>query len=572
MIFDNLYWREPLWLFAFLLPWLIILNRSYYQKKRWYKIADPHLLAWCYAHSRSSGENFQRLLFALAWLFFCVALAGPRTAQWIPPSLQQKNISVTLIFDYSSSMKAIDHNTSRIVQAQNIVKYWLKDLPPNVRVGLRIFSGHSHNLLIPTSDKTLVNYFVEQLHKFRPPTLGNNLADALQAAKKQFNSLTGEHYIIVLSDGDLGKKSTNAVQNIATQIKTEAHLHLSIIGVGKDEAVRIPLSKTKMLTHQGKVIVTRRHIPPLKKLAQVSGGRYYSAEQIQELKLEQILALPKARIDTKFTQHILWHEWFFIPLLAAVFFTLLALQISGANSRRLAGATLMLLLSSCYQSDKAGEDGYSQFVQGVACYRLKNYSCAQQFFTAVAWSASEPSLQAKAVFNLGNTYYKLGDYEQALVLFKDAEQRGISITKTRINQAFSASFAAAVQQHLADIAKTKQKAEWLAAAGKMPEGFSDRLAEGITLKRGVLRQDNHQNHFFPGMSSKERNLLLDYGIKRIQNKQKVQQVSNNNSWVFSAQDKEPQDTAALLNDLMSYETGFHYVPDEALQIEGQRSW
>jgi len=515
-----------------------------------------------------------------------VALAGPRTPQWIPPSLQQENISIAIVIDFSSSMKAVDNNTSRIVQAQTLINHWLEELAPQVRVGLSIFSGHSHTLLIPTTDKALLKYFVEQLHRLRPPTMGNNLAESLQTVKKQLITLKGEHYIIVLSDGDLGTKSADAAQSIAAQIKTETHLHLSVIGVGKDEAVRIPLSETKMLTHKGKVIVTRRHISPLKKLAEVSAGSYYPVEAIKLLKLEQVLDLPKIRIEAQFNHRILWHEWFFIPLLGAVFFTLLALQISAGSSYRLTAAALIVLLSGCYQSNEPGEDdtmGFSQddtigftqddyvgFTQGVACYRLKDYTCAQQFFSAAAWSASNSSLQAKAVFNLGNTYFQLGDYEQALVLFMDAEQRGISKTKTRINLEFATVLAAAMRQRLADIAKTKQKADWLAAAGKLSEGFEGRFSDGLTLKK--LKQDTQNKLFFSGISSRERSLLLEYGIKRLQNRQKVQNVSSNNSWVFSTQDKPAQDTAALFNELMAFETGLQYVPDEPLQIEGQRSW
>jgi len=567
MIFDGLYWREPLCLLIFLLPWFIVFGRYYYQKKIWYKIADSNLLPWVQAQSDLVGQILQKLLFILAWLLFSVALAGPRTVQWIPPSLQAEDVSIALIIDFSSSMNAVDHNTSRIVQAQSLIKHWLEELPPKVRVGLNIFSGHSHSLLIPTTDHALLKHFVEQLHKFRPPTLGNNLAESLQAAKKQLNASKGDHYIVVLSDGDLGKKAADVAQNIAVQIKADDHLHLNIIGVGKDEAVRIPLSDTKILIHNGKIIVSRRHISQLKKLAEISGGSYYPLETIKQLKLEYVLDLPKVRIDNTLKHRILWREWFFIPLLAAVFFTLLALQISVRRSGKLTATALILLLSGCYQTNDSSEDDYSLFSKGVTCYRLKDYTCAQQFFSTVSWSASNPSLQAKAVFNLGNTYFKLGDYEQALVLFKDAEQRGIPVIQTRINQEFSASLAAAVRQRLVDNVKTKQKADWLAAAGKMPEGFADRLAEGIYLK-----QDTHYHSLFSGMSSTEQSLLLDSGIKRMQSRQKVQRVSSDDSWVFATQDKEPQDTAALLNDLMSYESGFHYVPDEPLELEGQRSW
>ena len=101
MIIDTLYWREPLCLFTLFLPGLIILFTYYYQKKQWQQMADPDLLPWVQAKSQSSRQTISQVLLAIAWLFFSIALAGPRTPQWIPPALQNDDVSVMAVIDFS---------------------------------------------------------------------------------------------------------------------------------------------------------------------------------------------------------------------------------------------------------------------------------------------------------------------------------------------------------------------------------------------------------------------------------------------------------------------------------------
>ena len=612
MILDMLYWREPLWLLSFLLPWFIIAITYFYQKKIWLQIADPQLLAWLSTHSNSSHQKIRQILLTIAWLLFSIALAGPRTPQWIPPSLQADDVSIMIIVDFSTSMQAMDGhikraNMDRISQARKLLEHWLDELNPSLmparmRMGLSIYAAHSHTLLIPSNDKALLKHYIAQLQQFRPPTLGNNLAAALKNAQQLLKPFKGEQHIILLSDGDLGTKSAKSAQTMMLQIQSDERLNLTIIGLGKDEAVSIPAKSNQTSDLDRKTIISRRHISWLKQLAQQSNGKYYNAESLKSLKLEQILNLPVAQIDPRSNHQILWDEWFYIPLLAGIILTLLALQISAIRLFQLTSIFLLIFLGGCDQNRsqlqlnnninnallsgdyakvltliKANESLDNDFIifsEGVACYRLKDYFCAQRAFSSLAWSASDAALKSKAIFNLANTHYKLGDYEQASILFQEAQQLGISATKTQINQAFADSLAAAVQGRLDDIAKTKQRADWLSAAQKLPEEFNDRIAEGIYLSQKNNTRNVFSNLSF-NLSHKEQRQLIELGVKYIKTKSKSRSQSqySENFWVASTQKKKKkQQTAQLFNQLMGFEIGLHYVPEEPLQVQGQRPW
>jgi len=344
-------------------------------------------------------------------------------------------------------------------------------------------------------------------------------------------------------------------------------IKLHVIGVGQSEAVRVPESATKSMMDDGKIIVSRRQAAWLQNFAEQAAGTYQSAELVEQLDLTQLLDLPRPEIDPQYREQILWDEWFFIPLLAGVLLCLLALQLSIVLSVPLLSISVLFILAGCNLVFEREEDYREYFAEGVACYRQSDYTCAAQAFSRAAWSTTDEALRGRAVFNLGNSYFRLGDYEQASVLFSDAELLGVDSIKTQLNREFADSLAAAVQQRLLDIAKTKQRAQWRAAAHKLPEDLEDRIAEGVNLS-----QPEKKKIVFADLSASEQNALVLHGIKRIQTTRKAKKSSGRNFWVLSTQDDLPQQTAGLFNSLMAFESGLHYVPDEPVQIKGQRPW
>ena len=605
MSFETLYWREPLFILSIFLPLIIILLVHYRQKKIWQQLADPHLLPWLQASSKSSRQLLSKSLLAIAWVLFSIALAGPRTPQWIPPSLQADDVSIITIVDFSRSMNAKDGNKNRIVQAQILLKHWLKlwskEGSASMRMGLIIYAGHSHTLLKPTHDKALIQHYIEQLHQFRPPTLGNNLAASLQTASDLLKDTKGQRYILLLSDGDLGDKASDAAGIIAAQLKNENLLKINIIGVGKSEAVRVPAAMNEPLIVDGKSIVSARQSGRLKKIASQSGGVYQSAESVAQLNLKQALHLAESRIDPEHNHQILWDEWFFIPLLGGILFCLLALLSTASTAIKLFTTAFLFTISGCELSvnpladntkatniqvirainaalDSAdyaqvrrlaeNNNGYDyRFAEGVACYRLKDYPCAREAFSTAAWSAADDTLRGRAVFNLANTHYRLADYDQASVLFNDAQQLGIDKNKTLRNRQFSDSLAAAVEHRIAQIARSKQRAQWRESARILTDDLSERIADLSSQSSAQTK-----NSPFYNLSISQQNSLIAQGVKRKQNRHKNNASLSGNFWVRSNQDNLPQQTSGLFNSLMPIEIGIHYVPDKPLAIQGQRSW
>ncbi len=589
---EGIYWYLPGALVLLLVPFLVVFGIYFKQRIRWQQIADEHFLPWLQADSGKLKLTPCLLFLSAAWLMFCLALAGPRTVQWVPPALLQQSSTVRVLVDFSQSMQAIDSSQNRIAQVQQQLQQWTGILPEQTKVGLSIFAGQPHTLLIPTRDQNLLSHFISQLSKFRPPTNGNNLASALTGDEYD-NKDTSYTYLLLFSDGDLSNTALDKALKRLTKVK-DNYENIVIIGVGGDEAVSILQGFNHSLTHNGVVVVSRRHSENLQRLAQAAKGMYYPLEAVNELSLQEILHIPLPEIKGRDFNQVLWHEWFYIPLLLGGLFLLAALRFTGSASKLMV-ISLILLLTACHNNQTLEQQinnalqtkqyqkvldftqpdkrqllsDYARFARGVACYRLKDYNCAQQVFSRLAWHLKDKILQAQAVFNLANSYFYLGDYEQAEVLYQDAARRGIATDKTAVNTEFARSLAQAIRETIKDIEITQQRAEWRAATSQLTEKFTDKVADGIFLPSFEKLRNNP---VFRQLSVQQQQNLLKQGIKFQLYKGSSPSMENENFWVLSSQDVQPESTAELFNQLMAYETGLHYVPDKPLDSEGQRSW
>lgn len=57
---------------------------------------------------------------------------------------------------------------------------------------------------------------------------------------------------------------------------------------------------------------------------------------------------------------------------------------------------------------------------GIAAYRAEQYATATQHFTAAVFAAINDTERARALHNLGNSYFQQGDYAAAAQVFRDA--------------------------------------------------------------------------------------------------------------------------------------------------------
>lgn len=595
MTWDLLYWREPAWLGAALLPLVVYGLAHIRRQQQWTQLADPALRPWVEVPARSRGGWARAVSLLVGWLLLCVALAGPRTPRWLPPEVQP-GVAVIAVVDLSLSMAARDERPDRRARAQALLAEWTTGMPEALQFGLVVYAGHAHRLLVPTADHDVARHFADELAGIQLPTLGNALDDALRLAATTFDETAGravERHVLLLSDGDLDEAAQNAAELAVTDALLSAAIRLHVVGIGGAEAVGVPRNATEPLVIDGQRITSRRDGRWLAQLASLGQGGYLAAELLDGRPLGEVLGPSAPRIDPDDQQRVVWDEWFGIPLVAGMLLCLLALD--GGRPVRIAGAviattTLVLASGGCDRAAlvagigddvraalQAGDyaqarnlavtrEGYdARFAEGVACYRLEDYPCALQAFARAAWMARDDMTRGRAVFNLGNTHFRLGDYAQASVLFAEAGMLDVVPGDAALNRGFADSLAAAVERQLADIAETRRRADWRAAAHGIPEELRDRLAEGVILSDALRREPA-----FATLSPEALQTMVARGIGQALGG--AGGPAPGRHWVKTSESRAALGTSGLFNRLLPMETGITSTADAPYAIEGQRPW
>ncbi|MCB1802320.1 MAG: VWA domain-containing protein [Gammaproteobacteria bacterium] len=595
MTWELLYWREPAWLVAALLPLLVYGLVRIRRRQQWAQLVDSTLRPWAEAPAGDRLGWARPALLLVVWLLLCIALAGPRTPRWLPPEVKP-GVAVVAVIDLSLSMAARDERPDRRSRSQAQLAQWAAGMPEGLQFGLVVYAGHAHRLLMPTADHGLMRHFADELPGIQLPTLGNALDDALRQAAAMLDESRGravERHVLLLSDGDLDETAKQAAEAAVADMLRPGNIRLHVIGIGGGEAVGVPRDATEPLVIDGQRITSRLDGRWLAELATLGQGGYLAIEDVGARPLREVLGLSAPRIDPDDQQRVLWDEWFGIPLGVAILLWLIALE--NGRSTKIAGAvvaTAALVLSGggCDRvtpvaSDgahigvalqagdhvqarqlAAAREGYdARFAEGVACYRLEDYPCALQAFARAAWIAPDDAARGRAVFNLGNAHFRVGDYAQASVLFAEAGMLGVSPGDAALNRSFADSLAAAVERQLADIAETQRRAAYRAAAHELPDELRDRLVEGITLSDALQRQPA-----FATLSADELRAMVAQGITRAAVGADGRGAGRH--WVKTSESKAALGTAGLFNRLLPIETGIVSSADAPYAIEGQRPW
>lgn len=142
-------------------------------------------------------------LFLLALVAASAAVARPRASISRPAD----QATVVLLVDVSGSMRAADVKPTRLGAAQRAMQAFVATVPKGVRVGLVSFSSGPNELVIPTTDRSILGEGIDLLSPEAGTAIGDGLALAVQVAKQAVGSAPrgrdGKRpaAIVLLSDG-----------------------------------------------------------------------------------------------------------------------------------------------------------------------------------------------------------------------------------------------------------------------------------------------------------------------------------------------------------------------------------
>lgn len=169
-------WSDLLWL---LLGIPLLIGAYAYALRRRKKAALRYASLMIVRDAVGSGQWLRRhlpaLLLMLALAAALIGVARPIAVITLPNEHQ----TIVLAIDVSRSMRAADIPPSRLGAAQNAVRDFVRDLPPNVRVGIVTFAGTAAVVQTPTNNRDDLIAAVDRFQLQRQTAIGSGLLMAL---------------------------------------------------------------------------------------------------------------------------------------------------------------------------------------------------------------------------------------------------------------------------------------------------------------------------------------------------------------------------------------------------------
>lgn len=411
---EELVLRQPWWLLLALVPWLFLAWQYWQQRRSGQAYADEHLLAWVRStQAASRGQYLRMLLQILGWAGFAIALAGPRTPN-MPSDEAAAQLNVMAVVDVSRSMQATDITPQRLQRAKLELQEWLLQRP-SVRLGMVVYAARPHVLVPMSADLNAVGFYLQQLDSLQLPTRGSDAVAALGFAQQQWAKQPESglpRVLLWLTDGDIPASQLPALQQAITKLK-QANITVYILGIGTVDGAAIPLAAGGWLQHDGQLLRSRLNSALLQDLASQTGGDFALVQAdssewqqlYQQGMLQQVQASEAGAIQS-------WHEWYGWVLLPSVLLLLLAWQ-------RPQGMVLVWLVLLLPLPLPANETALQA---GVEAYRANDYAKATEQFTAAIFAAQDDAARARAIYNLGNSYFQQGNFLAAQQAFADVSR------------------------------------------------------------------------------------------------------------------------------------------------------
>ena len=275
----TLSFATPLLLLGLLLLPLLVLGYRYLQRRPTrYAVRYTNLdvLAAVVDSTRSWRRHAGLALFLLALAALLVGFARPSVNRLA----DREEATIVLVIDVSGSMQAKDVEPTRLEAAQKVVRDFMKGLPERFQVGVVAFSETAEVAAPATADRQLAIDAIDYLYPQRGTAIGDGLARGVEVARAAEAGRTGPQRpaaILLLSDGS----------------QTEGVL-LPQEGAARAKSFKIPVYTIALGTPEGVVEFTRFGgtriipVPPdkptLRQIAATTGGRFYEAESVGDLR------------------------------------------------------------------------------------------------------------------------------------------------------------------------------------------------------------------------------------------------------------------------------------------------
>ncbi len=491
MNFTSLQW---LWLLA-LVPLLAVL--FFWNERRQRRLMELFIQSRLLGQLTTGVSLARRrvrlllLLAAMASLIF--AAARPRWGV-VTEEARSEGLDIVIALDTSRSMLAEDVRPNRLERAK-LATMELTQLARSDRFALMPFAGSAFIQCPLTSDAEVLRQNINAIEAGIIPTGGSSLAEAIRMALTAFVDGDQSHKVLVLiTDGEEHEPAALA----AAESAARDGLRIFTLGVGSPEGelLRVPQSNGNvdyLRDENDRIIKSRLNEPLLRQIAGAAQGFYLpiaGTKAIEMLYHTGLAPLPKTKGESaqlrRLKEQYRWPLAFALLLLIVeIFFPERRREVSNGDMSRPTdkAALTVVLVVLAFMADtpanaspagalrdydsgrfdqaqkeferlseahpaKPGKTDKQRLQQnaGAAAFQNGDFSAAARHFSE-ALKASDLALQQRSFYNLGNSFYRLGQHageaqqkiqmwEQALRQFDGALKLDKTDKDAEFNRAF----------------------------------------------------------------------------------------------------------------------------------------
>ncbi len=401
---SNFHFIRPMWLLGIigLFIALYLLKKIRIKQSGWQGILPKHLANALLEKSQNSKPLSLVLPFFIG-LLAIVAMAGP-SWQKLPQPVYQLSRGAVLIMDMSYSMYATDISPNRLTRA----RYKASDLLDNLdegEIGLIAYAGDAFVISPLTEDINNIKLLLPSLSPDLMPELGSDPMRALLLAHEM---LTNAGHV----EGDI-YWFTDGIENSEIQDITEWNrkhpYKINILGVGTKTGAPIKLTNGEfMKENNGSIVVPKLTEDALKTVSKRMGNQYVrlqnNTDDIKSLinNANQLANNAEEKEKESSNTGDQWEE-------AGPYLLLCLLPLVLGYFRRgtlLAIVPVMFLITPNQQAHANLWDDLwkTKDQQAQEKFNQEDYQSAAKQFKNPLWQ--------------GSSYYKAGNYEEALKAFQ----------------------------------------------------------------------------------------------------------------------------------------------------------
>lgn len=273
---------NPWWLLFVLVVAALVIGYLWVQRQRHkhtLRFTNFALLEKVAPSRPGRWRHIPALLLVMSLVFFTVALAGPTADKRVP----RNRATVILVIDVSLSMQAKDVDPNRLAAAQDAAKSFAEGLTPGINLGLVAFAGTASVLVSPTTNRDATKAAIDNLQLSERTATGEAIFTSLQSIDTLAAVLGGGDgvppaRIVLLSDG----------KQTVPEYPDDPRGGFTAARQAAEKGV--PISTISFGTRNGYVVIEGQRIgvpvddPSLRKIAELSGGSFFTASSLEELR------------------------------------------------------------------------------------------------------------------------------------------------------------------------------------------------------------------------------------------------------------------------------------------------